>query len=280
MTSRPVLRPGFAPVRRSEHELQVGFGPDGVVVPDVPAVRRLLDLLTDAGRPWAEPDELAAVRALRDLTMGGAVVPEPSTVMEQRLAALHGPTWPSRAVARASADVTVTGPTALTAAFLGLLAGEGVSVDAHSRADTAGRGLGVLLAEGPVRRDLLDGVQHPTLPVSVLADRWEVGPLVVPGRTACLRCVDATRSQADPRLPWVVDQAARAATSAPASPVTTQLGLALAVREVLAWVDGDVPSSWSATLTVSAVGAPVRTEWLRHPDCGCAWDVVLADELG
>ncbi|MFT4262130.1 MAG: hypothetical protein QM572_01990, partial [Nocardioides sp.] len=141
-----------------------------------------------------------------------------------------------------------------------------------------GRGLAVLLADGLVRRDLADDQSGAHLPVAALSDGWEIGPLVVPGRTACLRCVDAARSQVDPRLPLVVDQVARrpAAAASPAS--ATTLGLALVVREILAWVDGDEPASWSATITVPSSGLPERHGWLRHPDCGCAWDVVLTAE--
>jgi bacteriocin biosynthesis cyclodehydratase domain-containing protein len=133
-----------------------------------------------------------------------------------------------------------------------------------------------------VRRGRLDAfVQEgrPHLVVSGLPTGWEIGPFVVPGRTACLRCVDAARAETDPRRAVVADQLARAAVAAPVSPAAQAAALALAVREVVAYVDGDVPATWSATLSLGATGPPSVTRWARHPLCGCAWDVVLAADL-
>jgi hypothetical protein len=42
------------------------------------------------------------------------------------------------------------------------------------------------------------------------------------------------------------------------------------VRDVLAFLDGGEPTTWSATVDLDAA-APVRRVWLRHPHCGCTW---------
>lgn len=274
MSTRPVLRPGFVAVRRAAGELQVGDLGVRAVLSDDADVRRLLDVLSDPTATWETPTGLAALRALRRLTDAGLAVPEPRSPRQRQLAAAYGASWPRRERARAEADVVVSGTSSLTASLTTLLAEEGVTASRGLRPRSSA-GLILAATEGPVRRELLDASPGPVLPVAVLPDRWEIGPLVVPGRTACLRCVDATRSAEDPRLPLVVEQLGRRQTPVPVSPATARLGLGLAVREVLAWVDGDAPASWSATLTVPASGLPHATPWLRHPECGCAWDIVL-----
>jgi hypothetical protein len=99
---------------------------------------------------------------------------------------------------------------------------------------------------------------------------------VVPGSTACLRCVDAHESQADPRLPLLLEQAADADHAPPPlDPLVVTMALTWAVRDLARYAEGDEPSTWSATVDIGASGPPTLTRWLRHPDCGCAWDTLL-----
>jgi hypothetical protein len=103
-----------------------------------------------------------------------------------------------------------------------------------------------------------------------------VGPFVVTGQTACLRCVDAHLAEPDPRRPLVVEQAARTAADtddAPVDPTLEVLALAHAVRDLARYAEGDRPASWSATIDIDHAAPAVRREWKRHPHCGCAWDV-------
>ena len=69
-----------------------------------------------------------------------------------------------------------------------------------------------------------------------------VGPLVYPGRTACLGCLDRTRGDLDPRWPAVAAQLAGRAGVADPAAVTATVGLAVAqaVAAVEA-VDGGPP---------------------------------------
>lgn len=116
-----------------------------------------------------------------------------------------------------------------------------------------------------------------------------VGPLVVPGRTSCLRCLDLTRRDLDPH--WAAHRLSldRAAMSpspsgvlpAPAPAVVVDLMISLAAADVVAWVDGRTPSTLGATVDVlpltdssNPTGLPWRRRtWPRHPECGCGWQL-------
>ncbi len=100
------------------------------------------------------------------------------------------------------------------------------------------------------------------------------GPFVVPGVTACVRCLDAHRSEHDPRRATVLEQCARDGEDA-GDPALAALGLAAAVADVVGFVDGDRPATWSATVDLGAA-QPVVRPWPRHPHCGCAWDALSA----
>jgi hypothetical protein len=135
----------------------------------------------------------------------------------------------------------------------------------------------VLLSAGPLRRDLVDdhirdGSAH--LVVAGGPDGWTIGPYVVPGVTACLRCVDADLGQRDPRRALVVEQYARR-TSGDGDPVGRALALAYTVRELRTIADGGRPTTWSAVVDVGGPGPLEPRRVRRHPACGCAWDIAL-----
>jgi hypothetical protein len=103
---------------------------------------------------------------------------------------------------------------------------------------------------------------------------------VVPGRTACLRCIDAHHTDADPAWPLLVRQYAAACrrdradgTPEPVDPLLATLAVAWAARDLTAYADGGRPSTWSTTVTLDARPDRLETQaWLRHPGCGCSWD--------
>jgi hypothetical protein len=119
----------------------------------------------------------------------------------------------------------------------------------------------------------------PHLVATVRGEVGVVGPLVVPGRTGCLRCGEVTRTAADPEWPQLAAQLHEppAARSGPATgPATGSTGLCTAtavaaLTQALAHLDGhDLPLSTDAVLELRAPDLlPRRRAWPPHPGCGC-----------
>jgi hypothetical protein len=117
-----------------------------------------------------------------------------------------------------------------------------------------------------------DRIAH--LPVRLRDGTGVVGPLVLPGRSACLTCIELHRCGRDPGWPAVtaqlVGQPGRgdAATGA----ATAALGVAqvLAALDAAAGGAAPAPSVLGATLEIDiASGGLLRRGWPAHPDCGC-----------
>lgn len=244
-----LLRPGLHVVRRDDRHLQVGLDPPWLlVVPDEPDVQRLLDDLLAGRAP--EPSTPAARRVLTDL--GGAGMLRP----------LQPPP---------SAGVVVTGPADQVADVARLL-GDRVT----ARLDEAAVAI-VLAAGEPTRASVDEHVRDgcPHLVLSAGAWGYRVGPFVAPGRTACLRCVDAHLGESDPRRAVALEQLA-GRPAAPDDPALWALASAWAARDVLRFLAGECPSTWSATVDLPLEADPVVRPWRRHPYCGCAWAHPLA----
>ncbi|TIC81281.1 hypothetical protein E8D34_17960 [Nocardioides sp. GY 10113] len=265
----PRLRPGRAVLRRDAATLQIGLDRYAVRLADTPAIRALLAALDPRhvpvpGAGVVDPAELAdpADPAVRDAL--------------SRLSA-HGHLTTSGAAPRDRPAVVglVDATPASRDRIAPLLAQAGLALGERSAIAW------LVLAAGPPRRETVDDLVRagaPHLVVSGLEETRRVGPFVVPGRTACLRCVDAHESVHDPRRPLLVEQAAVAAARfpEPVDPLLDQLTLLLAVRDLATFADGREPATWSATIDVPGPDAPSvaprRRRWLRHPYCGCAWD--------
>lgn len=247
MTHR--LHPGLAVVRRDPRHLQVGIDPPRrVVLPDEPAVRRTLAALVD-GAPL--PSDGSAGATLAALVAAGLLAPGAS------------------GSPGAHVSVSVSGPPALTEELGVLLRAAGLAV-------TADGTVRVIVAHGALRRETVDplvrcGTCH--LVATTTPWGWELGPFVVPGVTACLRCIDAAHAERDPHRGVVLDQVAAAGLPGPVDPATRALALAWLTRDLLAYGRGDRPTTWSATVEIGQ-GMPRQHPWLRHPHCGCAWDAL------
>ena len=121
-----------------------------------------------------------------------------------------------------------------------------------------------LIAEDLVRMD------QPHLIVRSAGDVVTVGPLVIPGRTACLRCTDLTRRDADTAWPALLDQLARLRLPAPAA--LSAWAASITVTQTLAFLRGGTPEAGSSTLELSQHDLVTRRRtWAAHPDCGCHW---------
>jgi hypothetical protein len=279
LSRRPVLRPGLQVFRRDDTHLQVGIEEPRVVLPDDDGVRRLLrDLENGAGLASLTP---AAGLAFGRLVEAGLVVERSDLTTAARAArrvataavfAAHGPAATERLESRARCRVDVDAPDpwrTTVAERLGV-AGLVVADPGHGPPSAT-----LLVTLGEPRRSRVDGLvrdDRSHLLVALLPDRVRLGPFVVPGTTACLRCLDAHLAEHDPRRGLVLEQLEdRDDPPAPCDPVLAQAGLALAVRELTTYAEGDRPATWSATLTLGADLALPRREWPRHAHCGCTW---------
>jgi bacteriocin biosynthesis cyclodehydratase domain-containing protein len=113
---------------------------------------------------------------------------------------------------------------------------------------------------------------RPHLAVGVRDGTGVVGPLVVPGRTACLRCLELTRADRDPAWPRVAAQLAAARPPTHTCEVALAVRLAgLAAAQALAFLDADpAVATCDGTLEIDPREARVRRRsWQPHPACGC-----------
>ena len=129
---------------------------------------------------------------------------------------------------------------------------------------------------GSRHSDDLVAAGTPHLAVAVVDGTAVLGPFVLPGRTGCLRCVDAARAAVDPAWPALVTQLTAAAPAPagvppPRSPVLEAALAAWAVREVLAHLSGGHAVTYGASLRFDDdLVEQVRHSWALHPGCGCA----------
>lgn len=102
-----------------------------------------------------------------------------------------------------------------------------------------------------------------------------VGPLVVPGRSSCLRCADLHRAGRDSCWPRIAGQLAGRYQEADITSVygTAALAVGQAVRALsvtLGTPSAQPPPTWNATLELDCVtGVVTRREWPPHPRCQC-----------
>ena len=280
MSQRLLLRPGTPVMARGAGVLQVGLDGPVVRLPDQPGTRDLLAALSRfPGVPDAPTDlpdgagatlERLGAEGLLVVVPDSEAVPEPA---DQVRRAQFGPDAVRRRAARSAAAIVVRAAPATEPLLGPLLAQAGL----RRTAGEDGAAAHLVVSTGPLDRERLDPLVRSSIPhlvVSGAAGRRRVGPFVHPGHTACLRCVDAHEALPDARRPFLLAQAARAATERPPplDPVLDALALAWAVRDLARYVEGDSPSTWSTTFDIGPTAAPVGLQWGRHPDCGCAWD--------
>jgi bacteriocin biosynthesis cyclodehydratase domain-containing protein len=137
----------------------------------------------------------------------------------------------------------------------------------------------VLAPDGPdlVPDDTLVRTGRPHLAARVRETTGVVGPLVLPGRGACLRCLDLYRRDRDPAWPQVVAQLA--ATRGPWACdvlLATAVGT-LAAMQAVAYLEGRPVDAYGGTLELGLADPEVRRRsWPVHPACGCGWPVPTA----
>ncbi|MFI1439531.1 ThiF family adenylyltransferase [Streptomyces fructofermentans] len=133
-------------------------------------------------------------------------------------------------------------------------------------------GLAVHAPDPAVSEPLIDsGTPH--LYAGVVEGTGIVGPLVLPGDTACAGCLDLGRTDRDPTWPRLVAQWRSGRTrDVQACDLALSAAVAgLAAGHALAFLDGETPTSTGARWEVSVPGFHWHAEpvW-QHPACTCA----------
>jgi ThiF family protein len=121
-------------------------------------------------------------------------------------------------------------------------------------------------------RTALAGGQVAHLVAGVRETTAVVGPLVLPGRTGCLRCGDLHRADRDPAWPVVAAQLVgiRRRREEPCDVVLATVAASLAALHCLAHLDGRPSAATGASLELSLTDWRLRRRsWPAHPRCDC-----------
>jgi hypothetical protein len=141
-----------------------------------------------------------------------------------------------------------------------------------------------VLADGPATPAELATLlreRQPHLYAAVRETTAVVGPLVLPGTTACQRCCDLARADRDPGWPWLAAQLAarRRAHVDACDTVLAAVVAAHAALEALAFLDRltdpalPAPTTLGGTLELTLPDWRLRRRsWAPHPACGCRWE--------
>lgn len=155
----------------------------------------------------------------------------------------------------------------LPAALANALAGTGIAVASLSSPDL------VICAGGrhgdPAVLTSLLVQDQPHLPIAACADGYELGPLTVPGRTACAHCVALRRAESDPFHP--AELYATREGIPPAPPLASLYAAAVhAAGMIRAFVfEEQALASCGRIVRIDALGRPHSIEVAPHPQCGC-----------
>jgi hypothetical protein len=296
---RPVLRPGLRLLRDASGQAAL-VDRDRAYRLDHPTADLLerLDGLDDEAavlgldppprtlRAWTRlcetgvvVDAETALRLVREVdeTRRGDALPEATALLAD-----HPPTAEARWQARRRSAVALHGRGAVTSTLRTLLHRAGIGTlstggDADADVDVA-----VLTGDHEPPTDAVERLMRAGRAHLVAGTRGgagAVGPFVRPGVTACLRCVDLTRCQADPLWGTLRDRLSAPepphhATAAPAAGVVVAATAALAAAEVLAHVEGRDPATLAASASITLhQPLPVLRRWPVHPSCGCGWQM-------
>jgi bacteriocin biosynthesis cyclodehydratase domain-containing protein len=155
-----------------------------------------------------------------------------------------------------------------------LLIRSGLAARSAQSGGQASADLSVLIGRpSPERAAELHRMRRPHLVVTAAEAIGIVGPLVLPGSTACLHCLDTARAEHDPAWPLVLAQATGRDAEPPAcDPILAAAVAAQAAAVVVAVADRAPLAATAANGTLELV-LPAwqwrRRSWLPHAACSC-----------
>lgn len=244
----PQLAAAARIVERDDGCLQIGIRPDtSVRVSDSPTARRALEEIAHGERCSEMGTSL--LTALGDA--GLFTSPQPP-----------GP-FPVRVIGSLDGDLAEA------------LRWAGLCIRSRAR-------LALVLSIGEFDRAVLDPLIRgdvPHLIIRVLDGVLMLGPFVVPGETACLRCLDAHHTDEDPGYPVALERYVTASTQPREDGCldipeasSTALALAWAARDLRTFATQGVPTTWSSTVVIGEPETQIAAvTWEPHPQCGCRW---------
>ena len=300
---RPALRPGLLPLWRDRDTVQIGVDPRRAValtgIGGAAAVIRLLDgsrdrcqLVQEAGQQGVAAS--VTERILATLAAAGVLVDFSSVFRQVIPAELREELTAELATAsmtrqdsdggaqllarRAATTVHVLGTGRIADAIGQLLTSAGLAALAAfgRRPEPAASAPDLAVLVGRPEQAQSEALRRcgvPHLAVSANEAIGIVGPLVRPGVTACLRCLDLTRAERDPAWPLILAQLSgrdaepRACDAALAAAVAAQ-----AAAQAIAFADRAPLAEATANGTLELVLPGWqwrRRTWLPHPACSC-----------
>jgi hypothetical protein len=301
---RPALRAGLLPLWRDNDTVQIGVDPRRAValtgMSQAADVIRLLDGSRDRAAVLAAAD-LSGVppavteRILTLLAAAGVLIDYPAQLLRSVPAELRWRLRPVLAAAslgrqdgdggaqllarRAATNVTVSGAGVVADSLADLLTRSGLAARRGESADGSAASLLVLVGhQSPSQTAELLRLARPHLTVTASEGIGVVGPLVWPGSTACLRCLDLARAERDPAWPLVLAQLSGRSADPPAcDPVLATAVAAQAAAVVIGFADGGHPAdaAVNGTLELLVPGWQWRRRsWRAHPACCCGASAV------
>ncbi|MHB1595653.1 MAG: hypothetical protein ACYCO9_17320 [Streptosporangiaceae bacterium] len=302
---RPALKSGLLPVWRDRDTLQIGVDPRrAVALSGMSGAADLIGLL-DGSRDREQVIAAAAERGipratservLALLAAGGALDDFPGGTLRTLPAPLRSRLAPELAAAslayrdtdggartlarRSAAVIELAGDRRITGEAERILRAAGLSRVRPYSGGWSGAGPTLVIVAGWLgarERDVCgqcvaEGVPH--LAATAREAIGEVGPLVLPGESACLRCLDHARAGRDPAWPLILSQICARRPDPPACDAVLVAAVAAqAAAQALLAIDQGPAASAAVNGTLELVPPDFRwrrRSWPPHPDCTCA----------
>jgi hypothetical protein len=312
-----VLKPGLLPVWRDRDTLQIGIDPRrAVALTGMGGAGWVISLL-DGSRERAQVIAAASARGIpaqtteRVLTLlaaGGALEDYPAGTYRALPAELRSRLAPELAAAslahgdsdggaralarRQAARIRVCGRGPIATGISGILTAAGTG-EVISTSDWPAAGPATP-ASGWADLAILVGTPDPQVAARLVREQVPhliavgseaigiVGPLVIPGWSACLRCMDLSRAERDPAWPLISAQLAGQQLDPPACDAVLAAAVAAqTAAQALTFVDRPSRSGPAANGTLELV-LPAwqwrRRTWRQHRDCACGRRVTHSGE--